>query len=272
MRLETFFAQHTVFTFEEIVSFLSQTEKAKPSTIYNLLAYHQKQGHIVRIRRGLYHSVPKGIAATSCPIDAFLVASRMAIDAVIGYRTALDLFGKLHSIQNEFLYLSNKQEKRPYIFKDVIYRKVSIPLPLTKLKKEQFGVISLDRLGQKILVTSLERTLVDVLDRPNLCGSWEEIWRSLESIEYLNIDRVLEYALLLGNATTVAKVGFYLEMHRKELLIPDEVLEKLYEHRPKNPHYLEREQQAPQKMISKWNIIVPLSLLNRQWEEPNEDI
>jgi predicted transcriptional regulator of viral defense system len=272
MRLDTFFAQHTVFTFEEIASFLSQTEKAKSSTIYNLLAYHQKQGHIVRIRRGLYHSVPKGIESTSCPIDAFLVASRMASDAVLGYRTALDLFGKLHSVQNEFIYISNKQEKKPYVFKDVTYRKASIPLPLTKLKKENFGVTSLDRLGQKILVTSLERTLVDVLDRPNLCGSWEEIWRSLESIEYVNIDRVLEYALLLGNATTIAKVGFYLEMHRKELLIPDEALEKLCLHRPKNPHYLEREQEASQKMISKWNIIVPLSLLNRQWEEPNEDV
>lgn len=28
------------------------------STLHNSLAYHQKQGHIIRIRRGLYYSIP----------------------------------------------------------------------------------------------------------------------------------------------------------------------------------------------------------------------
>ena len=49
--------------------------------------------------------------------------------------------------------------------------------------------------------TSLERTLVDVLDRPDLTGSWEEIWRSLESIEFFDIEQIVEYVLLLENAT-----------------------------------------------------------------------
>ncbi len=272
MKLDTFFAQHTVFTFEEVARFLSQTHETRSSTIYNLLSYHEKQGHLIRIRRGLYHIVPKGVDPNNCPIDAFLVASRMANDAIIGYRTALDLFGKLHTVQNEFIYLSTKQEKKPYLFGDVTYRKVSIPLPLIKLKKELFGVTTIDRLGQKISVTSLERTLVDVLDRPNLCGSWEEIWRSLESIEYVNIDKVLEYAFLLGNATTIAKLGFFLETYRQILFIPDRALEQLYQQRPKKPHYLERTKETSQKLIAKWNIIVPTSLVNRQWEEPNENI
>lgn len=63
--------------------------------------------------------------------------------------------------------------------------------------------------GVDLRVTSLERTLVDVLDRPDLSGSWEEIWRSLESIEFFDLDQVITYALLLGNATTAAKVGFF---------------------------------------------------------------
>ena len=35
-----------------------------------------------------------------------------------------------------------------------------------------------------------------------------------ESVEFFNLDRVVEYALLLKNATTVARVGFFLEQHR----------------------------------------------------------
>jgi hypothetical protein len=48
----------------------------------------------------------------------------------------------------------------------------------------------------ELRVAGLERTLVDVLDRPDLSGSWEEIWRSLESVEFFDLDKVVEYALL----------------------------------------------------------------------------
>ncbi len=272
MKLDAFFAQHTVFTFEEVFTALSKNHQVNSSTLHNLLAYHRQRGHIIRIRRGLYYSVPQGIDPTTCPVDPFLVASKMSTDAVLGYRTALAIFGKLHTISNEFVYLSTKLEKTPYIFQDVKYRKASIPTPLKKKSKERFGVTSVDRLGQKVFVTSLERTLVDILDRPNLCGSWEEIWRSLESIEYFNVEEVLDYAFFLENATTIAKLGFFLETHRETLLISDQDLEKLLTHRPKKPHYLETQRSTPQKLISKWNIIVPLNLINRTWEEPGENI
>lgn len=272
MKLDVFFAQHTVFTFEEVFSALSENHPVNSSTLHNLLAYHRQQGHIIRIRRGLYYTVPQGIDSTTYPVDPFLVASKLASDAVLGYRTALAIFGKLHTISNEFIYLSTKLEKSPYIFQDVKYRKASIPIPLKKISKERFGVTSIDRLGQKVFVTSLERTLVDVLDRPNLCGSWEEIWRSLESIEYFNIEEVLEYAFLLDNATTIAKLGFFLETHRESLLISEQALEKLLKHCPKKPHYLETQRSTTQKLISKWNIIVPSNLIHRTWEEPGEHI
>ncbi len=45
-------------------------------------------------------------------------------------------------------------------------------------------------------------------------GGWEEIWRSLETVEFFDLDRIVEYVLLLGNATTASKVGYYLEEHR----------------------------------------------------------
>jgi predicted transcriptional regulator of viral defense system len=113
---------------------------------------------------------------------------------------------------------------------------------------------------------------VDILDRPNLCGSWEEIWRSLENIEYFDMDQVLKYALLLSKRTTIAKLGVFLDTHRDRLMIPDAYFEQLLIHRPNKPFYLIHNQKTPQKMLAKWNVIVPLSLLNREWEEPHENI
>ncbi len=97
----------------------------------------------------------------------------------------------------------------PVTFRFHVFRGVSFPQPLCRAEKIDFGVTTVDRDGLEVRVTSLERTLLDVLDQPALSGSWEEIWRSLEAIEFFDLDKVVEYALLLGNATTIAKVGFY---------------------------------------------------------------
>lgn len=274
MKLDSFFAQHQIFTVNELVAWLTKesTCPINHSTLHNSLAYHQKQDHILRIRRGLYYSIPKGVIASSYPVDPFLVTSKMAEDAVLGYRTALDLHGKLHSTSSKFIYISKKRVMASFIFKDIEYQAVSIPTALKANNNELFGTQSINRLGQSILVTTFERTLVDVLDRPHLCGSWEEIWLSLESIEYLDLDQILRYAFLLGNATTIAKLGFFLEANRERLMIPENYLKDLFKHRPLKPQYLDRKNKQPQKMISKWNLIVPLSLINREWEEPNENI
>ena len=275
MKLDDFFALYKVFTFKELELSLSsdQDSSVKNSTLYNLLTYHQKQGHILRIRRGLYYSVPKGLLdLTHCPVDPFLVASKMAEDAVIAYGSALDLHGKLHTIQSRVIYLTKKRVMTSFDFQEIKYQAVAIPLALKATSQGTFGVQSMDRLGQQVLVTSLERTLVDVLDRPYLCGSWEDIWLSLESIEYLDMEQVLKYALLLANSTTIAKLGFFLEIHREALMIPEHYLEELRKHCPAKPHYMNRTKNQSHKMIAKWNLVVPLNLINRSWEEPNANI
>lgn len=50
--------------------------------------------------------------------------------------------------------------------------------------KEMFGVASHKRSGVGLRGTNLEKTFVDVLDQPDLTGSWKEIWRSVESLEF----------------------------------------------------------------------------------------
>lgn len=270
MNLRLSSGNYKIFTFEDFIS-INAHKGISHKVLHNLLSYHLKRGHIMRIRRGLYCIVPEGINPDDCPVDSFLVTSKMTTDAILAYRTALDFLGKLHTITNEFLYLSKKNESKPFIFRGNTYRAVSIPSALKKSDQIEYGVQSMVRGEQKVRVTSLERTFVDVLDRPHLCGSWEEIWRSLENIEYLDLDKVVEYALLLHNTTTIAKVGFFLETHREEWMVQDSYLNELQRYIPKKPLYLERGLKEPHKLIIRWNLIVPRSIINRQWEEPHAD-
>ena len=146
---------------------------------------------------------------------------------------------------------------------------VRAPVPhfLREIGKEMFGVTSHKRSGVELRVTNLERTFVDVLDRPDLTGSWEEIWRSLESVEFFDLDQVVEYVLLLENATTAAKVGFFLEQHKENLMVDDAPLNTLRSMRPRQPHYFVRGKRKACRWVSDWNLMIPVDILNKSWGE-----
>jgi predicted transcriptional regulator of viral defense system len=197
-------------------------------------------------------------------VDPFILAGKMSTDSVLAYHTALQFFGKAHSVREEMIFLTG-QAIRPMTFRGYEYRGVAFPKPLVDKNQELFGVNVVERMGIAIKVTSLERTLVDLLDRTVLGGGWEEIWRSLEAVEFFDIDKIIDYARLLGNSTTVAKVGFYLEQHRKDLMVDDSHLERLREGVPKQPTYMSRNVRG--LLVKKWNLVVSEQILDRSWEE-----
>jgi len=232
----------------------------------SLIAYHTKRGHLLRVRRGLYATVPTGLKQDDFSPDPYILASKMAPDAILAYHSALELHGKAHSTFERIFFLS-KAHLRPLEFRSLKFVRVAPQKALVASGSENCAVMSIDRSGVSVRVTSLERTMVDVLDRPELGGGWEEIWQSLEGVEFFDLDEVVKYALLLDNATTVAKVGFYLEQHRESLMVEDGHLAQLKGERPMQPHYMERGNRASGRFVKEWNLVVPAQVIDRSWEE-----
>ena len=77
---------------------------------------------------------------------------------------------------------------------------------------------------------------------------------------------MVEYALLLNNATTVARVGFFLEQHRDVLMVNEAHLARLRHHRPRRPHYLDRARRGG-RLVTEWNLVVPTDVMDRSWAE-----
>jgi predicted transcriptional regulator of viral defense system len=266
MKLQDFFATHPVFTHEDLVEFLSNKGSTNVKIRESILNHYTKRGRLLRVRRGLYLTVPPGLTPEKCPIDPYLVASRMAPDAVLTYHTALELHGKAYSLSEEFTYLT-RSGSRPLNFRGQRYHGVVYPRKLTKKGQESFGVVSVDRQGLDVRVTSLDRTFVDMLDRPSLGRAWEEIWRSLEMVEFFDLDKVVEYTHLMGNATTAGKVGFFLEQHKDTLMPNEDHLERLRSLIPAKPHYMVHNGRKAGRFLKKWNLVVPPEILERRWEE-----
>ncbi len=269
MVLNHFFAQHPVFRLEELNQYMQEwrtnnNSNVSPVRRQEMLAYHLEKGHIIHLRQGLYASVPPGYTAEKYAVDSFLVASRFTPDAVLAYHTALSFLGIAHSIRNEFTVLSQIQA-RSFRYGGTLYRTTLPPTALPDKDKMTIGVETRQRLGLELRVTSWERTLVDTLDRLSLVGGWAEAWRSLSNIDvYLDIDFIVEYALLLNEAAICAKVGYYLQEHQTRFSVRRKHLDRLISHRPQQPHHVQRDRTVTtrrdthRRLIPEWNLWIPV--------------
>lgn len=264
-RLTAFGATHPVFLHDEFRAVYARQPDRSHRTADSLLQQQTKAGTLLRVRRGLYAAVPAGATVDTYLVDPFLLATRLAPDATVAYHAALQFPGKSYSIWHRFTVLTRK-DVRPLTFQGSEFIGVRPPRALANASDMGGGILSEPHAGGSVRLTTLERTLVDVLDAPDLGGGWEEIWRSLEMVEYFDLDAVVTYALKLRSAVTTARVGFFLEQHRETLSVEDRHLRALHDLAPRQPTYLERRRE-PGRLVKSWNLVVPERVLNRAWAE-----
>lgn len=264
--LRKFFAKNSLFTLKEFKAYLASQGSVNPHTQTALLNYHLDKGHVIRVKRGLYATVPALFEPETVPIDPFAVASKLAPDAVIAHHAALEMHGVAYSTHYVFTYLS-EHVLPPFEFRGQTFVAVKPLKCMREGKQQAFACQQMQRNGVTVTVTGLERTFVDVISKPDLGGGWEEILASFDMIAVMNIDLLIDYTLRLKNASIVSKVGYFLELYQARLGVTPVQLNRLLQHASKHKIYLERGTRAPGKLISQWNLVVPHNLINRTWEE-----
>ncbi len=193
------------------------------------------------------------------------MATKVAPDAVVAYHAALQFRGKAYSVWHRYPVHTNAR-LRPLTFQGSEYVGVRPAPPFRRRQDLRGGVVEEAHGGGSVRVATLERTLVDVLDAPALGGGWEEIWRSLEMVEYFDLDAVVAHAVLLGSALTAVRVGFFLEQHREALFVEEQHLRPLRDHAPRQARYFDRTRESG-RLVKGWNLLVPERVLNRTWAE-----
>lgn len=265
MKPLSYFARHPVFRYDDFVSAYAEQGNRSVEAAKAVLKQHVRAGNLLHVRRGLYAVVERGAPSEHVHVDPILLAAHATDDAVVAYHAALQFHGRAHSISRRFTYLTLKKAK-PFEFRGSEFVPVSVPRPLRNLPGFGGGLaknVKPDLIGR---VTTLERALVDVMYAPRHGGGWEEIWRSLESVEFFDLDAVIDYALKLQTAVVVARVGFFLEQHRDELMVEDAHLARLEAHAPSRPAYFDRKRESG-TLVSRWNLIVPDWIRHRSWAE-----
>lgn len=228
--------------------------------VTSMLNQHMKAGNIRRVARGVFASVPKHATPESWSVDRYLAASRLRPGGVVGYHSALELHGYAYSEGYEVQVIAAGKPGRLQT-SDFTCRFVK---PAVALEPE--AIAKVDRLGMDVAVTTLERTVADLFDRPDLAGGADELIDSLDLIGRLDAARLLEHLERLGNATAAGAAGWWLESSRDRLEVPDPVLTAIHRIAPIQNRYALGAQSGAGKAATGWGVILPEAIVDRRFE------
>lgn len=256
-----FFAAHRVFTRLEYAQVFGHDPKSK--TVYSLLNHHVRAGRIIALGRGLFVSSPKG-AAGSLYTDSFAIGARLREDAIFAYRSALELHGIGYSDDEGLVMVSSKTRlcRRTRIG---TYQFVPPPKGLIDTGSVDTEVIHMARSRDVIRVTSLERTVVDVLHKPKLSGGIEVVIRSLDRISVLNVESVVAYTMLFNKSKLTTLVGWWLDRHRSVLGVTNDNLWPLRCAQPIEPAYALGAKPGDAVLMKPWQLLVPRWIAQLEW-------
>ena len=196
MKIESFFQMHPIFRYEDFAHLKAEQGVNNPRATRKALLYYTNIDRLVNVRRGIYAVVPPDVPPDQVSVDPYLLASKASIDSVLAYHTALELYGVAYSAFEQFTFLT-AQKIKPFEFRNQRFQPVALSIALKQSGESNFGIEEFDRQGMTIRLTNLARTFVDVLDRVELCGGWEEVVRSISNMAALDVNAVIKYCLLL---------------------------------------------------------------------------
>ena len=193
--------------------------------LHPVLSRLVKKGRLARIKRGLFCLVPPGSKdlKRGYPQNWFLIAKALAEGKpyFISHYSAMHLHGMTsESIQTIFISLS-EQRRSP--------KDLRIPVRFVAIPKKRFWGLE-DKWvtnEEKACVSDLERTILDILDRPDLSGGITEIARGLWLVKNeINVSRLVDYAKRFDSYAAAKRLGFLME---KLHLGPEKAVERIYE-------------------------------------------
>ena len=254
-----FFSANPVFRREEYAEAVGRRPDDK--VVAAMLAQHLRAGNIRRIARGVFASVPKHADAATWSVDRFLAASRLRHGGTIAYHSALELQGYAYTEGHDVQVIA---EGEPGMFETAGFACRFVRPPRGFAPPD--GVTAVDRLGQEVRVTTIERTIADLFDRYDLAGGAEELFNSLDLVVRIDALELVRHVRARGKATAAGAVGFWLEREQSRLGVPDVALEDLRTLMPRQPRYVLGAKPGEGKTARDWNVILPVDVLERHFE------
>ena len=174
----------------------------------DVLARLVNKGWLERIERGKYLIVPLEAGPDrTWTEDAHVIAGHLVSPAMVSHWSALDYWNLTGQIPRiTYVQTTARKESRSP-------RVLGMRFRIVRVKARKFFGAHRYRAGEyQIEVTNLEKTIVDCLDRPDLCGGVRQVGRALlEGDGDFDWNRATRYLRRFGSGAVVKRLGFLVE-------------------------------------------------------------
>lgn len=191
--------EQNCFSYQDVAMEYPDTNRAQLSKILSSMV---EKGMLIKLNRNLYHIVPTSLDAKSYIPDWHLVAKYLmkGKEYYIGYYSAMQVHGLITQPGLKEIIVTNLQVKpSTKIIRGIKFQFVY------HIKTRFFGYTNTwINQHEKVLVSDLEKTIVDAVSRPHLCGGLTEISKTIyETKEKVNYQKLIDY--FTRNESQVAK-------------------------------------------------------------------
>jgi predicted transcriptional regulator of viral defense system len=193
------------------VDALSRLVPLSRSHANKLLSGMARKGALHRVGRGRYVVIPSDVlyARRSFVTDPFqVVDDLMKKDGqayCVAYQSAAFVFGAAAQIP-QALFVAVAEQRRP-----IALGRAEIMFIKTQAEK-LFGIQTIAYHDASFQISDREKTLLDCLDRFDLCGGIDEVNQTIAALlSESNTARLLAYLPRMDNQALVHRLGFILE-------------------------------------------------------------
>ena len=191
-------AEKKIFSIKDAEK-ITSTNKNVLKVIFSRL---EKSGWIERIEKGKYMIIPLGAKKGKFTLHEFIIGSFLVDLSIISYWSALNYYGFTEQIpKTVFIQTTARKKKQTLTIFGVDYK-------IIRMKPEKiFGTDKVWFENLSILITNKEKTIIDCLDKPQLCGGIIEVIKAIKSNDY-DIDRLIQYSRKINNTGVIRRLGY----------------------------------------------------------------
>lgn len=222
----------------------------------NILSKLAKRGALQRVGRGKYLVIPADILykRKSYVGDPLVLVSELMKDTehYVAYYSAAHVHGLTEQMTFKTTVAVLKQMRPINVG--------NISLNFVNLKKSRFfGYEEIRYLDATLNVSDVEKTLVDSVDRPDLCGGIPEVFRIISNAfetGQVNQQKLVSYVEKFQNHAVAQRLGFilnYLE-EREKIQIDPELLKDLQQLSGSKVYFLDTQASKKGELSKKWKI------------------
>jgi predicted transcriptional regulator of viral defense system len=219
------------------------------SAAKEILRQYKKKGFVAQIKRDVYAVTE--LTGYGTVASKYEIAGNITPSSYLSYHSAMEYYGFFNQVFND-IYVSSVERFNSFDFEGLGY---------TFLRSQSVEGVVNPVTDPLVRLTDLERTIVDCLNRIDLCGGLEELVQCLSMITFVDEEKLLKYLDVFHKQVLYQKAGFVLQYFQKEMKLSESFFNHCKSKIGKSTRYL-TDKYDSDTFFKEWNLCAPKNILS----------